>query len=328
MAVAAAEAFFGRPLDADLVAEALRIGSQPGRFEVVQRDPLLILDGAHNPDGPKRCAEALAEGFTSPARPTSSSACSTVATLSSCSRSSTPSAPPRSSAARPTRRARCRPRSWRATSAPGGRARVVSDVGAAPSTPALAAAAPDDLVLVTGSLYTVGAARARAGGLRAGHRSLGPPVSSRAMNQTFVMCKPDAVERGLVGEIVSRLERKGLHLVAAELRSVDTALAEEHYAEHADKPFFGELVTFLTRSPVFAMVVEGPADNTFSLVRKLVGATKVDDAEPGHHPRRLRHHHHREPRPRVRRPRERRARDRALVPELVGLGSQHVQPRD
>ncbi len=101
------------------------------------------------------------------------------------------------------------------------------------------------------------------------------------MNQTFVMCKPDAVERGLVGEIVSRLERKGLRLVAAELRSVDEALAKQHYAEHADKPFFGELVAFLTRSPVFAMVVEGPADNTFSLVRKLVGATKVDDAEPG-----------------------------------------------
>jgi len=101
------------------------------------------------------------------------------------------------------------------------------------------------------------------------------------MNQTFVMCKPDAVERGLVGEIVSRLERKGLRLVTAELRSVNTALAEEHYAEHADKPFFGELVSFLTRSPVFAMVIEGPADNTFSLVRTLVGATKVDDAEPG-----------------------------------------------
>ena len=101
------------------------------------------------------------------------------------------------------------------------------------------------------------------------------------MNQTFVMCKPDAVERGLVGEIVSRLERKGLRLVAAELRTADQALAEAHYAEHADKPFFGELVTFLTRSPVFAMIIEGPADNTFSLVRKLVGATKVDDAEPG-----------------------------------------------
>jgi len=101
------------------------------------------------------------------------------------------------------------------------------------------------------------------------------------MNRTFVMCKPDAVERGLVGEIVARLERKGLRLVQAELRDVDKALAEEHYAEHADKPFYGELVAFLTRSPVFAMVVEGPADNTFSLVRTLVGATKVDDALPG-----------------------------------------------
>src|SRR5215207_2740839 len=95
------------------------------------------------------------------------------------------------------------------------------------------------------------------------------------------MCKPDAVERGLVGEIVARLERKGLTLVAAELRSVERPLAEEHYAEHAEKPFYGELVAFLTRSPVFAMCIEGPADNTFSLVRKLVGATKVDDAEPG-----------------------------------------------
>jgi nucleoside-diphosphate kinase len=101
------------------------------------------------------------------------------------------------------------------------------------------------------------------------------------MNRTFVMAKPDAVERGLVGEIVSRLERKGLTLVAAELRSVERPLAEEHYAEHAEKPFFGELVEFLTRSPVFAMIVEGPADNTFSLVRMLVGATKVDDAAPG-----------------------------------------------
>ncbi len=100
-------------------------------------------------------------------------------------------------------------------------------------------------------------------------------------NRTFVMCKPDAVERGLVGEIVSRLERKGFTLVAAELQVGDTALAEEHYAEHADKPFFGELVTFLTRSPVFAMVVEGRGDNAFSLIRAMVGATKVDDAAPG-----------------------------------------------
>ena len=101
------------------------------------------------------------------------------------------------------------------------------------------------------------------------------------MDRTFVICKPDAVERGLVGEIVGRIEAKGLTLAAVELRSVPTELAEEHYAEHVDKPFYGDLVSFLVRSPVFAMIVEGPADNTFSLVRKVVGATKVDDAEPG-----------------------------------------------
>ena len=101
------------------------------------------------------------------------------------------------------------------------------------------------------------------------------------MNRTFVMAKPDAVERGLVGEIVSRIERKGLTLVAAELRSVDRKLAEEHYAEHAERPFFGELVDFLTRSPVFAMIVEGPSDNTWELCRILIGKTKVEDAQPG-----------------------------------------------
>ena len=100
-------------------------------------------------------------------------------------------------------------------------------------------------------------------------------------NRTFVMCKPDAVERGLIGEVVSRIERKGLRLVAAELRSVDRELAERHYAEHREKPFFGELVDFITRSPVFTMIVEGPDENTWLLVRKLVGATKVTDAEPG-----------------------------------------------
>lgn len=100
-------------------------------------------------------------------------------------------------------------------------------------------------------------------------------------SRTFVMAKPDAVERGLVGEIVSRIERKGLRLVAAELRSVSTELAQEHYAEHAEKPFYGELVTFLTRSPVFAMVVEGPDENTWELCRVLIGKTQVTDAQPG-----------------------------------------------
>lgn len=100
-------------------------------------------------------------------------------------------------------------------------------------------------------------------------------------NQTFIMCKPDAVERGLVGEIVSRFERKGLKIVAAELRTADRELAEAHYEEHADKPFFGELVAFLTRSPVFAMIVEGPSDNTWELGRILIGKTQVTDAQPG-----------------------------------------------
>ena len=101
------------------------------------------------------------------------------------------------------------------------------------------------------------------------------------MNQTFIMCKPDAVERGLVGEIISRIERKGLRIVRMELRTADRPLAEAHYEEHADKPFFGELVDFLTRSPVVAMVVEGPADNTWQLMRTMIGATKVDDSQPG-----------------------------------------------
>lgn len=100
-------------------------------------------------------------------------------------------------------------------------------------------------------------------------------------NRTFIMCKPDAVERRLVGEIVARIERKGLRLVAAELRTADKALAEEHYAEHADKSFYGELVSFLTRSPVFAMIVAGPGDDTWELGRILIGKTQVRDAQPG-----------------------------------------------
>ncbi|MGH9117620.1 MAG: nucleoside-diphosphate kinase [Acidimicrobiales bacterium] len=101
------------------------------------------------------------------------------------------------------------------------------------------------------------------------------------MNRTFVMCKPDAVARGLVGEVIGRIEAKGLTLVAAELRIIDRSLAEEHYAEHVGKPFYGELLDFITSGPVVAMVVEGPADNTWHLVRALMGATNVDDALPG-----------------------------------------------
>ena len=101
------------------------------------------------------------------------------------------------------------------------------------------------------------------------------------MDRTLVICKPDAVERGLVGEIIARIERKGLRIVAMDLRTPDRALAEAHYDEHRDKPFFGELVDFLSRGPVVAMVVEGPDDQTFSIMRTLIGKTKVEDAQPG-----------------------------------------------
>ena len=103
----------------------------------------------------------------------------------------------------------------------------------------------------------------------------------QVVNQTFIMCKPDAVERGLVGEIIARIERKGLRIVQLDMRVPDRALAEAHYEEHADKPFYGELVDFLTRGPVVAMVIEGPDDQTFHLMRTLIGKTQVSDAQPG-----------------------------------------------
>ena len=100
------------------------------------------------------------------------------------------------------------------------------------------------------------------------------------MNRTLVLAKPDAVERGLTGEIIARLERKGLRLVALELRQLDEGTARKHYAEHEGRDFFDALISFITRSPVVAMVVEGP-DDTWSLVRTIMGATNPADAAPG-----------------------------------------------
>ena len=99
-------------------------------------------------------------------------------------------------------------------------------------------------------------------------------------NRTLVLCKPDAVERQLVGEIIGRLERRGLRIVAMDLRLVDEELAGRHYDEHRDKPFFGDLVAFITRSPLVAMVVEGP-DDTWQVVRTMMGKTNPRDADPG-----------------------------------------------
>ena len=100
------------------------------------------------------------------------------------------------------------------------------------------------------------------------------------MDRTLVICKPDAVERALVGEIVRRIEAKGLRLVAAELRTIDRETAATHYAEHEGKPFYEGLVGFITRSPAMLLVVEGPED-TFAVVRTMMGATNPRQAAPG-----------------------------------------------
>lgn len=100
------------------------------------------------------------------------------------------------------------------------------------------------------------------------------------MDRTFVACKPDAVERGLSGEIIARFERKGLRVVAAELRTIDEATAKTHYAEHEGKPFFDDLVAFITRGPAFLLVLEGP-EETFKVVRTMMGATNPREAAPG-----------------------------------------------
>jgi len=100
------------------------------------------------------------------------------------------------------------------------------------------------------------------------------------MDRTLVICKPDAVERGLVGEIITRFERRNLRLVAAELRQVDETTAARHYAEHEGKPFYGELIEFITRSPAMVMVVEGPED-TWKVVRLMMGVTNPREASPG-----------------------------------------------
>jgi nucleoside-diphosphate kinase len=99
-------------------------------------------------------------------------------------------------------------------------------------------------------------------------------------DRTLFLCKPDAVERGLVGEIVGRLERRGLTIAAMDLRRIDVELAKAHYAEHEGKPFFDELVTFITRGPLVAMVVAGGTD-TWQVVRTVMGATNPREAAPG-----------------------------------------------
>jgi nucleoside-diphosphate kinase len=104
-------------------------------------------------------------------------------------------------------------------------------------------------------------------------------VDRVADERTLVLCKPDAVARGLVGEVVGRLERKGLSLVAMDLRTLDEATAKQHYAEHEGKPFFDELVRFITSGPLVAICVQGP--DAVAAVRTLMGPTDPVAAAPG-----------------------------------------------
>lgn len=99
-------------------------------------------------------------------------------------------------------------------------------------------------------------------------------------DRTLVLLKPDAVERGLIGELVSRIERKNLKIVALELRQLDEATLARHYEEHQGKGFYAELVAFMSRGPVVAMAVEGPED-TWEVLRNLMGATNPRKAAPG-----------------------------------------------
>ena len=99
------------------------------------------------------------------------------------------------------------------------------------------------------------------------------------MEQTFILVKPDGVQRGLIGEVIRRLEQRGLKMVAAKFQSVPLALAEKHYAVHKGKPFYKGLIAYITSSPVLAMVWEGP--NAIAAVRQTMGATRPTEAAPG-----------------------------------------------
>ena len=97
--------------------------------------------------------------------------------------------------------------------------------------------------------------------------------------RTLVLIKPDGVQRGLVGEVLGRIERKGYGIVALEMRTLERAVAEEHYGEHKDKPFFGDLVDFITGGPLVAAVIEGP--DAITSWRAMMGATNPANAAPG-----------------------------------------------
>ena len=99
------------------------------------------------------------------------------------------------------------------------------------------------------------------------------------MDRTLILVKPDAFARGLTGEIIARFERKGLRIAALRYLTLDRATAEQHYAEHVERPFFGELVSFITSGPIIALVFEG--EDAIKAARQVIGATNPLEAAPG-----------------------------------------------
>lgn len=100
-----------------------------------------------------------------------------------------------------------------------------------------------------------------------------------AIEKTYIMLKPDCIKRGLMGEVISRIERKGYRIVNAKMMHLDEAILKEHYAHISDKPFFPDIVTYMTSGPVFGMIVEG--ENAVKGMRIIMGATKFEDATAG-----------------------------------------------
>ncbi len=138
-----------------------------------------------------------------------------------------------------------------------------------------------------------------------------------ALERTLSIIKPDAVRKNAIGQIVARFEGAGLHIVAARMMHLSRAEAEGFYAVHRGRPFFADLVQFMTSGPVLVQVLEG--ENAIAKNRELMGATDPKKAAKGHDPRRLRRLDRRQRGARLRRPGDREDRDRVLLPDLRGL---------
>ena len=147
-----------------------------------------------------------------------------------------------------------------------------------------------------------------------------------AIERTLSIIKPDAVAKNVIGKIYSRFESNGLKIVAAQMRQLSKAEAEGFYAVHKERPFFADLVKFMTSGPVMIQVLEG--EGAIAKNRELMGATDPKKAAPGHDPRRLRRKHRRQRRARFRRSRNGRRRNRLLLPDPLDLLALIARPEN